>query len=66
MSWEIGNIYEGDIEPGSGRMVFPQFHQLFYFTVLQIMSFSPQDLRRRLWVIFPGEEGLDYGGVARQ
>ncbi|KAH0509276.1 E3 ubiquitin-protein ligase Itchy-like protein [Microtus ochrogaster] len=31
----------------------------------QIMSFSPQDLRRRLWVIFPGEEGLDYGGVAR-
>ncbi|ELK04116.1 E3 ubiquitin-protein ligase Itchy like protein [Pteropus alecto] len=32
----------------------------------QIMSFSPQDLRRRLWVIFPGEEGLDYGGVARE
>ncbi|KAF4798881.1 E3 ubiquitin-protein ligase Itchy [Turdus rufiventris] len=33
---------------------------------LEIMSFSPQDLRRRLWVIFPGEEGLDYGGVARE
>ncbi|ELW69578.1 E3 ubiquitin-protein ligase Itchy like protein [Tupaia chinensis] len=32
----------------------------------QIMSFSAQDLRRRLWVIFPGEEGLDYGGVARE
>lgn len=31
----------------------------------QIMSFHPQDLRRRLWIIFPGEEGLDYGGVAR-
>lgn len=29
------------------------------------MSFHPQDLRRRLWIIFPGEEGLDYGGVAR-
>ncbi|XP_030885310.1 E3 ubiquitin-protein ligase Itchy homolog [Leptonychotes weddellii] len=33
---------------------------------LRIMSFNPQDLRRRLWVIFPGEEGLDYGGVARE
>lgn len=31
----------------------------------KIMSFHPQDLRRRLWIIFPGEEGLDYGGVAR-
>uniref|UniRef100_A0A672ZLZ1 E3 ubiquitin-protein ligase n=1 Tax=Sphaeramia orbicularis TaxID=375764 RepID=A0A672ZLZ1_9TELE len=28
--------------------------------------FNAQDLRRRLWIIFPGEEGLDYGGVARQ
>ncbi|MGH0140752.1 UNVERIFIED_CONTAM: hypothetical protein FKN15_038140 [Acipenser sinensis] len=32
----------------------------------QIMSFNAQDLRRRLWIIFPGEEGLDYGGVARE
>uniref|UniRef100_A0A8C7CXC7 HECT-type E3 ubiquitin transferase n=1 Tax=Oncorhynchus kisutch TaxID=8019 RepID=A0A8C7CXC7_ONCKI len=31
-----------------------------------MMSFHPQDLRRRLWIIFPGEEGLDYGGVARE
>ena len=30
------------------------------------MSFNAQDLRRKLWIIFPGEEGLDYGGVARQ
>uniref|UniRef100_A0A8C8EAY2 HECT-type E3 ubiquitin transferase n=1 Tax=Otus sunia TaxID=257818 RepID=A0A8C8EAY2_9STRI len=36
------------------------------FSFTKIMSFSPQDLRRRLWVIFPGEEGLDYGGVARE
>lgn len=34
-------------------------------SLLQIMSFNAQDLRRRLWIIFPGEEGLDYGGVAR-
>ncbi|KAM9178096.1 E3 ubiquitin-protein ligase Itchy homolog isoform 1-T1 [Mergus octosetaceus] len=39
---------------------------LFEDSFQQIMSFSSQDLRRRLWVIFPGEEGLDYGGVARE
>ncbi|XP_036101739.1 E3 ubiquitin-protein ligase Itchy homolog isoform X4 [Molossus molossus] len=39
---------------------------LFEDSFQQIMSFNPQDLRRRLWVIFPGEEGLDYGGVARE
>ncbi|XP_016408146.1 itchy E3 ubiquitin protein ligase a [Sinocyclocheilus rhinocerous] len=39
---------------------------LFEDSFQQIMSCHPQDLRRRLWVIFPGEEGLDYGGVARE
>ncbi|KAJ6661093.1 hypothetical protein lerEdw1_016894, partial [Lerista edwardsae] len=39
---------------------------LFEDSFQQIMSLSPQDLRRRLWVIFPEEEGLDYGGVARE
>uniref|UniRef100_A0A673BNK7 E3 ubiquitin-protein ligase n=1 Tax=Sphaeramia orbicularis TaxID=375764 RepID=A0A673BNK7_9TELE len=39
---------------------------LFEDSFQQIMSFHPQDLRRRLWIIFPGEEGLDYGGVARE
>uniref|UniRef100_A0A8C1CFL2 E3 ubiquitin-protein ligase n=1 Tax=Cyprinus carpio carpio TaxID=630221 RepID=A0A8C1CFL2_CYPCA len=39
---------------------------LFEDSFQQIMSFSAQDLRRRLWIIFPGEEGLDYGGVARE
>uniref|UniRef100_A0A8C7CQE9 HECT-type E3 ubiquitin transferase n=1 Tax=Oncorhynchus kisutch TaxID=8019 RepID=A0A8C7CQE9_ONCKI len=39
---------------------------LFEDSFQQMMSFHPQDLRRRLWIIFPGEEGLDYGGVARE
>uniref|UniRef100_A0A7N8XAF3 E3 ubiquitin-protein ligase n=1 Tax=Mastacembelus armatus TaxID=205130 RepID=A0A7N8XAF3_9TELE len=39
---------------------------LFEDSFQQIMSFHPQDLRRRLWIIFPGEEGLDYGGVTRE
>ncbi|KAM9260353.1 LOW QUALITY PROTEIN: E3 ubiquitin-protein ligase Itchy homolog [Cariama cristata] len=55
------------------QLAMPQTHKdyseqktLFEDSFQQIMSFSPQDLRRRLWVIFPGEEGLDYGGVARE
>ncbi|XP_070600965.1 E3 ubiquitin-protein ligase Itchy homolog isoform X2 [Erythrolamprus reginae] len=39
---------------------------LFEDSFQQIMSLNAVDLRRRLWVIFPGEEGLDYGGVARE
>ncbi|XP_060793727.1 itchy E3 ubiquitin protein ligase b isoform X2 [Neoarius graeffei] len=39
---------------------------LFEDSFQQIMSSNSQDLRRRLWIIFPGEEGLDYGGVARE
>ncbi|XP_053569048.1 E3 ubiquitin-protein ligase Itchy homolog [Bombina bombina] len=39
---------------------------LFEDSFQQIMSFNAQDLRRRLWIIIPGEEGLDYGGVARE
>jgi E3 ubiquitin ligase SMURF1/2 len=31
----------------------------------QIMKMRPKDLRKRLMVKFRGEEGLDYGGVAR-
>ena len=30
------------------------------------MRFQSQDLRRRLYLIFRGEEGLDYGGPARE
>ncbi|XP_023664547.2 itchy E3 ubiquitin protein ligase b [Paramormyrops kingsleyae] len=39
---------------------------LFEDSFQQIMSFNAHDLRRRVWIIFPGEEGLDYGGVARE
>ena len=31
-----------------------------------IMKLRPKDLRKRLMVKFRGEEGLDYGGVARE
>lgn len=39
---------------------------LFEDSFQQIMSINPHDLRRRLWIIIPGEEGLDYGGVSRE
>ena len=33
---------------------------------MQVMRFQSQDLRRRLYIVFRGEEGLDYGGPARE
>ncbi|XP_052824602.1 NEDD4-like E3 ubiquitin-protein ligase WWP2 isoform X2 [Octopus bimaculoides] len=39
---------------------------LFEDSFTQIMRLAPYDLRRRLYIIFKGEEGLDYGGVARE
>lgn len=32
----------------------------------QVMRVPPHELRRRLFITFRGEEGLDYGGVARE
>jgi len=29
------------------------------------MKQQPYELRRRLYIMFKGEEGLDYGGIAR-
>ncbi|XP_060778480.1 NEDD4-like E3 ubiquitin-protein ligase WWP1 isoform X2 [Neoarius graeffei] len=39
---------------------------LFEDSFQQIMAMKPYDLRRRLYIIFRGEEGLDYGGLARE
>ena len=30
------------------------------------MKLQPYDLRRKLFITFKGEDGLDYGGVARE
>ncbi|XP_064169844.1 NEDD4-like E3 ubiquitin-protein ligase WWP2 [Anguilla rostrata] len=39
---------------------------LFEDSFQQIMNMKPYDLRRRLYIIMRGEEGLDYGGIARE
>ncbi|ELT97416.1 hypothetical protein CAPTEDRAFT_153266 [Capitella teleta] len=40
--------------------------EIFEESYRQIMKMRPKDLRKRLMVKFRGEEGLDYGGVARE
>lgn len=32
----------------------------------EVMRYSPDQLRKRLWIKFEGEDGLDYGGLARE
>ncbi|XP_078491561.1 NEDD4-like E3 ubiquitin-protein ligase WWP1 [Ciona intestinalis] len=39
---------------------------IFEDSFSQIMHLQAYDLRRRLYIMFKGEEGLDYGGVARE
>ncbi|CAG7727439.1 unnamed protein product [Allacma fusca] len=46
------------ITVGRGTLFEDSFHQ--------IMRHPAYELRRRLYIIFRGEEGLDYGGVARE
>ncbi|XP_064604083.1 E3 ubiquitin-protein ligase SMURF2-like isoform X2 [Liolophura sinensis] len=40
--------------------------EIFEESYRQIMKMRPKDLRKRLMVKFRAEEGLDYGGVARE
>lgn len=44
---------------------FYTFVKNLYACRHQIMNVKPYDLRRRLYIIMRGEEGLDYGGIAR-
>ncbi|XP_003744931.1 E3 ubiquitin-protein ligase Su(dx) [Galendromus occidentalis] len=39
---------------------------IFEDSFSQIMRVAPHELRRRLFITFKGEEGLDYGGIARE
>ncbi|XP_013415244.1 E3 ubiquitin-protein ligase SMURF2-like isoform X1 [Lingula anatina] len=40
--------------------------EIFEESYRQVMKMRPKDLKKRLMVKFRGEEGLDYGGVARE
>ncbi|XP_067931737.1 E3 ubiquitin-protein ligase SMURF2-like [Watersipora subatra] len=41
-------------------------NEIFEDSYRQVMKMRPKDLRKRLMVKFRGEEGLDYGGIARE
>lgn len=55
------------LQPQSGhcRLDIPR-KEIFEESFKQIMKLRPKDMRKRLMVKFRGEEGLDYGGVARE
>lgn len=44
---------------------YKNIFSLFQDSYRQVMKLRAKDLRKRLMVKFKGEEGLDYGGVAR-
>ncbi|KAJ8978251.1 hypothetical protein NQ317_012607 [Molorchus minor] len=55
------------LQPQSGhcRLEVPR-DEVFEESYRLIMKMRPKDMRKRLMVKFRGEEGLDYGGVARE
>jgi len=54
------NTFQGHVKVQVSRT------NLFDDSYNQIMKLHPYDLRRKLFLTFKGEEGLDYGGVARE
>jgi len=55
------------LQPQSGHCRLEVSRQeIFEESYRLIMKMRPKDLRKRLMVKFRGEEGLDYGGVARE
>ncbi|CAF0834292.1 unnamed protein product [Didymodactylos carnosus] len=54
-----------NISSGQLRLTIRREH-LFYDSYTHIMHCQSSELRRHLYIVFKGEEGLDYGGVARE
>ncbi|KAL4234805.1 WW domain containing E3 ubiquitin protein ligase 1 [Mactra antiquata] len=66
--WKLGQfryLCQSNALPGHVKVTVSR-DNLFEDSFAQIMRLQPFDLRRRLYIIFKGEEGLDYGGVARE
>jgi len=52
-------IYNPNLE------IFINRKTLFYDAYYQFMNKSPQELKRRLYIKYIGEEGVDAGGLLR-
>ncbi|KAK3589293.1 hypothetical protein CHS0354_026945 [Potamilus streckersoni] len=66
--WKLGQfryLCSSNSLPGHVKITISR-EGMFEDSFNQIMRLQPFDLRRRLYIIFKGEEGLDYGGVARE
>ncbi|XP_064610823.1 NEDD4-like E3 ubiquitin-protein ligase WWP1 [Liolophura sinensis] len=66
--WKLGQfryLCQSNALPGHVKITVSR-ENLFEDSFQQVMRLQPYDLRRRLYIIFRGEEGLDYGGLARE
>ncbi|KAL5499677.1 hypothetical protein EMCRGX_G011134 [Ephydatia muelleri] len=66
--WKMGyfrNLCASNALPQCIKIVVSR-DSIFEDSFGQVMCYQSQDLRRRLFVVFRGEEGLDYGGLARE
>ncbi|EDV25574.1 uncharacterized protein TRIADDRAFT_23972 [Trichoplax adhaerens] len=51
--------------PGHTKIAISR-NTIFEDSYNAIISLKPYDLRKRLYIMFKGEDGLDYGGLARE
>lgn len=66
--WKVGqfrHLCQSNALPSHVKITVNRTN-IFEDSFQQVMRYAPHDLRRRLYIIFKGEEGLDYGGVARE
>ncbi|EDO49328.1 predicted protein [Nematostella vectensis] len=66
--WKVGqfrHLCQANTLPSHIKITVSRTN-LFEESFQQVMRYQPHDLRRRLYITFKGEEGLDYGGVARE
>lgn len=66
--WKVGqfrHLCQANTLPSHVKITVNRTN-IFEDSFQQVMRYAPHDLRRRLYIIFKGEEGLDYGGVARE
>lgn len=54
------------VSRGQHCKVVVQRQQLFQSAFAQIMAMTPTALKRKLYIEFEGESGLDYGGLSRE
>jgi hypothetical protein len=52
------------LQPGQCKMIVTR-QNLFQDSFRAVIGTQPYDLKRRLFISFQGEAGLDYGGLAR-